>query len=100
ESWAEHYQEPVVQALHDLGVEMEEISQTERYRAGVYREEVLRAVRARAEIDRVLARHRTKKVVTEAPRGDEHAVQEAEAMAESVANEDEDEGSATAVGWF
>src|SRR4051794_14147801 len=50
-SWAEHYKEPLVRALDDLGVEIEEISQTERYRSGVYREEVLRAVRARDEID-------------------------------------------------
>jgi lysyl-tRNA synthetase, class I len=98
-SWAEHYKEPLVNALHDLGVEMEEISQTERYRAGVYREEVLRAVRHRAEIDAVLARHRTRKVEAEAPAGDEHATQEAEAMAESVAN-DEDDDAATEVGWF
>jgi lysyl-tRNA synthetase, class I len=98
-SWAEHYKEPLVNALHDLGVEMEEISQTERYRAGVYREEVLRAVRHRAEIDAVLARHRTRKVEAEAPAGDEHAAQEAEAMAESVAN-DEDDDAATEVGWF
>jgi lysyl-tRNA synthetase class 1 len=98
-SWAEHYKEPLVKALHDLGVEMEEISQTERYRAGVYREEVLRAVRHRAAIDAVLARHRTRKVEAEAPAGDEHAAQEAEAMAESVAN-DEDDAAATEVGWF
>jgi lysyl-tRNA synthetase, class I len=98
-SWAEHYKEPLVRALHDLGVEMEEISQTERYRSGVYRQEVLRAVRARAEIDAALARHRTRTVEAEAPRNDGHAAQEAEAMAESVANDD-DEDTATEVGWF
>jgi lysyl-tRNA synthetase class 1 len=101
-SWAEHYKEPLVRALRDLGVSMEEISQTERYRAGVYRGEVLRAVRARAEIDTVLARHRTRKAQpgAEAPDGGgQHAAQEAEAMAESVAN-DEDEDAATEVGWF
>jgi lysyl-tRNA synthetase, class I len=78
---------------------MEEISQTERYRSGVYRQEVLRAVRARAEIDAALARHRTRTVEAEAPRNDGHAAQEAEAMAESVANDD-DEDTATEVGWF
>ena len=76
---------------------MEEISQTERYRSGVYRDEVLRAVRHRGEIDAVLARHRTKKAEPE-PGADAHAAQEAEAMAESVANEDDD--AATEVGWF
>jgi lysyl-tRNA synthetase class 1 len=98
-SWAEHYKEPLVRALHDLGVEMEEISQTERYRAGVYREEVLRAVRHRAEIDAVLARHRTRNIEAAPGAGGEHAAQEAEAMAESVAN-DEDDDAATEVGWF
>ncbi len=97
-SWAEHYKEPLVQALHDLGVEMEEISQTERYRAGVYREEVLRAVRHRAEIDAVLKRHRTRKVEPSQAIDEEHAAQEAEAMADSVAHEEDD--AATEVGWF
>jgi lysyl-tRNA synthetase class 1 len=99
-SWAEHYKEPLVRALRDLGVEMEEISQTERYRAGVYREEVLRAVRHRAEIDAVLARHRTRKVEPETPSHDEHAAQEAAALADSVADDDQGEGAATEVGWF
>jgi lysyl-tRNA synthetase class 1 len=99
-SWAEHYKEPLVRALRDLGVEMEEISQTERYRAGVYRAEVLRAVRHRAEIDAVLARHRTRKVEPEMPGDDEHAAQEAEALAEWVADDDEGEDAATEVGWF
>ena len=39
---------------------MEEVSQTERYRAGVYREQILAAVRHRDDIEAVLARHRTK----------------------------------------
>ena len=91
-SWSDHFKEPLVAALHELGVDMEEISQTERYRAGVYREEVLRAVRHRAEIDAVLAQHRTKRPAVSEATGDaagEHAAQEAEAMAESVAHDDE-----------
>jgi lysyl-tRNA synthetase class 1 len=63
-TWSDHYKEPVRQALQALGVDMEEISQTERYRAGVYREEVLRAVRARKEIDDVLAKYRTRRPAT------------------------------------
>ncbi len=98
-SWAEHYKEPVLRALAELGVEMEQISQTERYRSGIYRGEVLRAVRHRHEIDAVLARHRTRKADPGAEAGtDEHAQQEAASMAESVANDDDDAG--TAIGWF
>ncbi|HEX4688577.1 MAG TPA: lysine--tRNA ligase, partial [Nocardioides sp.] len=103
-TWSDHYKEPVRQALQALGVDMEEISQTERYRAGVYREEVLRAVRARKEIDDVLAKYRTRRTATEgvADEAGDHAAQEAEAMADSVANDDEGEaGAGTAdVGYF
>ncbi len=105
-SWSDHFKEPLVAALHELGVDMEEISQTERYRAGVYRDEVLRAVRHRAEIDAVLARHRTKRpTAPESAGGDpganEHAAQEAEAMADSVAHDDEaDHEGESGVGYF
>ena len=61
---------------------MEEISQTERYTTGVYREQVLHAVRHRDDIDAVLAKYRTKKRVAESE-------QEAEELADSVV-EDED----------
>ncbi|QZY28865.1 lysine--tRNA ligase [Nocardioides coralli] len=61
-SWAEHFKEPLRDALHELGVDMEEVSQTERYRAGVYRDQILRAVSHRDDIEQVLARHRTKEV--------------------------------------
>ncbi|MGA8248418.1 MAG: lysine--tRNA ligase [Nocardioides sp.] len=98
-SWAEHFKEPVLRALAELGVEMEQISQTERYRSGTYRDEVLRAVRRRHEIDAVLEQHRTRKVDSEPETGaDEHARQEAAALAESVANDEDDGG--TAIGWF
>jgi lysyl-tRNA synthetase class 1 len=102
-TWSDHYKEPLVAALHELGVDMEEISQTERYRSGVYRDEVLRAVRHRAEIDAVLERHRTRKAqeVATADEADAHAAQEAEAMADSVANDDEgDAEGASGVGYF
>ncbi|HEX3930932.1 MAG TPA: lysine--tRNA ligase [Nocardioides sp.] len=103
-SWSDHFKEPIVTALHALGVDMEEISQTERYQAGVYRDEVLRAVRRRRDIDAVLAKYRTKRAEgqTSADETGDHAAQEAEALAESVANDDEDEaGAGTAdVGYF
>jgi lysyl-tRNA synthetase, class I len=83
-SWAEHYKEPLVASLRELGVEMVEVSQTEMYRAGTYREQILTAVRRRDEIEQVMSRYRTK-AATAAPESE----QEAAAMADSVANDDE-----------
>jgi len=99
DSWSTHFKEPVLETFAALGAAVDTISQAERYRGGVYREEVLRAVRHRGEIDAVLAKYRTKKTVEPAS-GDQHAVQEAEAMADSVANDEEAEESASGVGYF
>jgi lysyl-tRNA synthetase class 1 len=88
-SWAEHFKEPLLRSLHELGVEMEEVSQTERYTAGVYRDQVLLAVRHRGEIESVLARYRTRKTVPEPA-----SEQEAAALADSAAD-DEDLAGAT-----
>ncbi len=60
-SWAEHFKAPLRAALAEMGIEMEEISQTEQYRAGAYIEQVLHAIRHRGVIEEVLAKHRTKK---------------------------------------
>ncbi len=87
-NWAEHFKAPLQEALRTLGVEMEEISQTQMYTSGAYRDQVLLAVSRRDEIEAVLAQHRTKKV---APAEDASA-QEAADLAESVANEDDEEG--------
>jgi lysyl-tRNA synthetase, class I len=58
-SWAEHFKAPMLQALAELGIEVDGISQTERYTSGAYREQILFAMRERAHIDAVLARYRT-----------------------------------------
>jgi lysyl-tRNA synthetase class 1 len=91
DSWAAHFKEPLRDALAELGVEMEEISQTELYSAGTYRDEVLKAVAARHDIDAVLGKYRTKK--NPAPAPDEQAseidAQEAAALADSVADDEE-----------
>ncbi len=94
-SWAEHFKEPLVEALHAMGIEMEEISQTERYTSGHYREQVLLAVRNRDEIEAVLARYRTKKAPPHATND-----QEADALADSVADDDDDVEGATALERF
>ncbi|MFB9522381.1 MULTISPECIES: lysine--tRNA ligase [Streptomyces] len=60
-NWAEHFKAPMVAALAELGVEFDGISQTEQYTAGAYREQVLHAMKHRADIDAVLDRYRTKK---------------------------------------
>jgi len=59
-SWAEHFKAPMAAALAELGVEYHGISQTERYTAGAYREQILLAMRERARIDAILDRYRTK----------------------------------------
>ncbi len=85
-SWAEHFKQPLRDALAAMGCEMHEISQTEMYRAGAYREQILTVVRRRDEIDEVLGRYRTK-------RPDTDNDQEAAALADSVAlDDDEAEG--------
>jgi lysyl-tRNA synthetase class 1 len=85
-SWGEHFKEPLRDSLHAMGVDMEEVSQSERYRSGVYRKQVLLAVQHRDDIEAVLARHRTRKAAPD-PVSD----QEAAALAESVADEDDDD---------
>jgi lysyl-tRNA synthetase class 1 len=100
DSWSTHFKEPVLETFDALGAEVETISQAERYRSGVYRDEVLRAVRHRAEIDAVLEKYRTKKAESAEPADDGHTAQEAEAMADSVANDDEAGAGAAGVGYF
>lgn len=83
-NWAEHFKEPLRRSLAELGIAMEEISQTELYGKGVYREQVLHAVRHRDRIEDVLARYRTKKPVAAAASSEA----EAAALADSVALDD------------
>ena len=64
-SWAEHFKAPLRKALAEMGVEMAEVDQTEQYRAGTYREQVLQSVRQRRELDAVLDRYRTKKAAAD-----------------------------------
>jgi lysyl-tRNA synthetase class 1 len=71
-SWSDHFKAPFREALTALGVEVTEISQTEQYTAGAYREQILLAMRERRRIDEVLGRYRTKKKTAEAtPEQDE-----------------------------
>lgn len=79
ESWAEHFKAPLREALAEMGVEMDEISQTQMYRSGAYRDQVLHAVRNRHALDAVLEKYRTKKKAS--PDGHEDADETVEAPA-------------------
>ncbi|MFC7597334.1 lysine--tRNA ligase [Terrabacter sp. GCM10028922] len=67
-SWADHFKAPLLEAMAATGIEVREISQTEQYRAGVYREPVLLAMRERTAIDKVLDQYRTLEAVEAARR--------------------------------
>ena len=59
-SWAERFKAPVRAAMAALGIEVHEISQTERYTSGAYTDQILRALDERARIDAILGQYRTK----------------------------------------
>ena len=61
QSWAEHFKEPLRESLARLGVLVTEISQTQMYTSGAYTEQIITAMRRRADIGAVLARYQTKK---------------------------------------
>ncbi|MGW5241072.1 lysine--tRNA ligase [Monashia sp. NPDC004114] len=58
-NWAEHFKAPLIEAMAATGIEVRQISQTEQYRAGAYRDQVLLAMRERTAIDKVLDQYRT-----------------------------------------
>ncbi|MEO7751786.1 MAG: lysine--tRNA ligase [Terracoccus sp.] len=58
-SWAAHFKAPLVEAMAATGIVVRQVSQTEQYRAGVYRDQVLLAMRERFAIDKVLDQYRT-----------------------------------------
>ncbi len=59
-NWAEHFQAPFRAALADLGVEVDEVSQTQMYTSGAYQAQVLLALRHRARIGAAVERYRTR----------------------------------------
>ncbi|MGW2280111.1 lysine--tRNA ligase [Streptomyces sp. NPDC001770] len=102
-NWAEHFKAAMVEALAELGVEYDPISQTEQYTAGVYREQVLHAMKHRADIDAVLDRYRTKKDPAAAGKGKQQQkkIDEAELeAAEGSGAADEDDGGGSSAGYF
>ncbi|MFJ8650396.1 lysine--tRNA ligase [Streptomyces sp. NPDC093546] len=109
-NWAEHFKAAMVESLAELGVEFDGISQTEQYTAGVYREQILHAMKHRAAIDAILDRYRTKDKVTgqpkkqgqkQQPQKQQKPVDEAELeAAEGSGAASEDDGSGGAGGYF
>ncbi|SNX63109.1 lysyl-tRNA synthetase class I [Streptomyces sp. TLI_55] len=97
-NWAEHFKAAMVEALAALGVEFDGISQTAQYTAGVYREQILHAMRHRADIDAILAQYRTKKAPA---KQQQKPLDEAELeAAEGSGAAGEDDGSSGSAGYF
>ncbi|QKW28794.1 lysine--tRNA ligase [Streptomyces seoulensis] len=98
-NWAEHFKAAMVESLAELGVEFDGISQTEQYTSGVYREQILHAMRHRGDIDAILDQYRTKKAP--AKKQQQKAVDEAELeAAEGSGAAAEDDGSSGSAGYF
>ncbi|MDH2429172.1 lysine--tRNA ligase [Sphaerisporangium sp. TRM90804] len=103
-NWAEHFKAPMIAALAELGIEFHGISQTSQYTSGVYREQILLAMRERERIDAILDRYRTKEKPAPAKKQQKGALDEAEAAAAEAAAEGsgaagEDDGK-VAAGYF
>ncbi|MFE5841281.1 lysine--tRNA ligase [Streptomyces niveus] len=105
-NWAEHFKAQLIESLVELGVEYDGISQTEKYLAGTYREQILHAMRHRGEIDAILGRYRTKEQPAGGPskkpqqKPQQKKVDEAELeAAEGSGAADEDDGAGSA-GYF
>ncbi|MBO0652137.1 lysine--tRNA ligase [Streptomyces triculaminicus] len=104
-NWAEHFKAAMVDALAELGIEYDPISQTEQYTTGVYREQILHAIKHRGDIDAILDQYRTKDKATGQPKKPQQKqqqkpVDEAELeAAEGSGAAAEDDGSSGA-GYF
>lgn len=98
-NWAEHFKAAMVESLAELGVEFDGISQTAQYTSGVYREQILHAIKHRGDIDAILDQYRTKKAP--AKKQQQKPVDEAELeAAEGSGAAGEDDGSSGAAGYF
>jgi lysyl-tRNA synthetase class 1 len=94
-NWAEHFKAAMVASLAELGVEYDPVSQTEQYTSGAYREQVLHAMKHRADIDAILEQYRTKPKA--GAKKQQKPVDEAEleaAEGSGAATEDDGSGSA------
>ncbi|GAA3088239.1 lysine--tRNA ligase [Streptomyces rectiviolaceus] len=101
-NWAEHFKAAMTEALDELGVEYDGISQTEQYTSGVYREQILHAMKHRGDIDAILDQYRTKKAPGKGgQKQSQKPVDEAELeAAEGSGAASEDDGSGGTSGYF
>ncbi|MFI5663441.1 lysine--tRNA ligase [Streptomyces sp. NPDC051684] len=102
-NWAEHFKAAMVEALGEMGVEFDGISQTEQYQAGTYREQILHAMKHRGDIDAILDQYRTKKDPAKGPKKQQNQkpLDEAELeAAEGSGAASEDDGSGGAGGYY
>ena len=60
ESWAEHFKDPLRESLAKLGIRVIEISQAQMYTSGAYTEQIILAMRRRADIGAIVRRYQTK----------------------------------------
>ncbi|MET9526947.1 lysine--tRNA ligase [Streptomyces coeruleorubidus] len=99
-NWAEHFKAAMIESLGELGVEFDGISQTAQYTSGVYREQILHAIKHRGDIDAILDQYRTKKAPAKKQQG-QKPVDEAELeAAEGSGAAAEDDGSSASAGYF
>jgi lysyl-tRNA synthetase class 1 len=97
-NWAEHFKAQMSASLAELGVEYDGISQTVQYTAGAYRDQILHAMRHRADIDAILAQYRTKKAPA---KQSQKPADDAELAAEEGSGAAaEDDGSGSGAGYF
>jgi lysyl-tRNA synthetase class 1 len=70
-NWAEHFKDPLREALERLGVRVTEISQTQMYTSGAYLDQIILAMRRRGDIGAIIRRYQTKQTdVDEEARAD------------------------------
>ncbi|WP_399887128.1 lysine--tRNA ligase [Streptomyces sp. BBFR51] len=97
-NWAEHFKAAMVDSLAEMGVEFDGISQTAQYTSGVYREQILHAMRHRRDIDAILDQYRTKKAPAKKSQKplDEAELEAAEGSGAAA----EDDGGSGSAGYF
>lgn len=65
ESWARHFQQPFVDALSKLNIDVEHLYQADRYTGGMYKEKMIEAVQKRKQIYDVLMSFKTQDATEE-----------------------------------
>jgi lysyl-tRNA synthetase class 1 len=95
-NWAEHFKAQMAASLAALGIAYDPISQTAQYTSGAYREQILHAMRHRADIDAILAQYRTKKAPAKQQQKPMDEAEMAAAEGSGAAAEDDGSGSGAA----